>query len=139
MIKEFFPKLWAENKRLDEIADKTSYITWRDGYKQFGLTKEDLELDLRHPYNVFPRRMESVRRWIDSERKLAYGNWADFQKTNDLPIKLKAGTILEVDRIYIRKGAEDFSSVTFKIRGNKVLRFWAKLQDVNNIQCVVVE
>lgn len=49
-----------------------------------------------------------------------------------------AGTILEVDRIYIRKGAADFSSVTFKIRGDKVVRFWAKLNDVNKICCSVV-
>lgn len=46
-----------------------------------------------------------------------------------------AGTNLEVDRIYVRKGNEEFSSVTFKTHvGNKVLRFFAKLDDVNRIE-----
>jgi hypothetical protein len=46
-----------------------------------------------------------------------------------------AGTSLEVDRIYVRKGNEDFSSLTFKTRVNgKVLRFFAKLEDVNKIE-----
>jgi hypothetical protein len=44
------------------------------------------------------------------------------------------GTSLEVDRIYVRKGNEEFSSVTFKTRvKGKVVRFFAKLDDVNNI------
>lgn len=46
----------------------------------------------------------------------------------------KTGTSMEVDRIYVRKGNEDFSSVTFKARvGNKVVRFFAHLNDVNKI------
>lgn len=48
---------------------------------------------------------------------------------------IKAGTNLEVDRIYIRKGNEEFSSVTFKMRvKSKVVRFFARLEDVNKIE-----
>ena len=48
---------------------------------------------------------------------------------------LPAGTELKVDRIYIRKGAEDFSSVTFKSTyKGKQIRFFAKLNDVNKIE-----
>jgi hypothetical protein len=45
-----------------------------------------------------------------------------------------AGTTLEVDRIYIRKGNEEFSSVTFKtaIKG-KLIRFFVSLEDANKI------
>ena len=46
-------------------------------------------------------------------------------------------TILKVDRIYIRKGAKDFDSVSFfaDIPGQKKrVRFWAKLDEVNNIE-----
>ena len=45
-----------------------------------------------------------------------------------------AGTTLEVDRIYVRNGNEDYSSVTFKthVKG-KVVRFFAHLDDVNKI------
>jgi hypothetical protein len=50
---------------------------------------------------------------------------------------LPKGTVLSIDRIYIRKGASDYSSVTFIIRSEgkgKKIRFFAKLQDCNNIE-----
>ena len=71
-----------------------------------------------------------------------------------LPAVIPAGTTIKVDRIYIRKGAKDFSSITFLVRGlgeiekkipypvkgkkttknKKSLRFWAKLVDCNTIE-----
>ena len=59
-------------------------------------------------------------------------------------ITLQAGTVLAVDRIYIRKGAEDFDSITFRIKQSvqypkKKPRFWAKLDDANKIVCEIVE
>ncbi len=54
---------------------------------------------------------------------------------------IPAGLILNVDRIYIRKGNSGFSSVTFWTtipeRKNR-FRFWAKLADVNQIECEVL-
>jgi len=49
---------------------------------------------------------------------------------------LEKDTELKVDRIYIRKGNSEYSSLTFRIlNGNyKGCRFWAKLGDVNNIE-----
>jgi len=62
---------------------------------------------------------------------------------------IKAGSILKVDRIYIRKGVGEYSSLTFNIQKgkgsqavcnsnektfkSKGARFWAKLSDVNNM------
>jgi hypothetical protein len=47
---------------------------------------------------------------------------------------LEKGWTLTIDRIYIRRGAESFNSVTFKTSYNgKKVRFWAKLKDVNNM------
>ena len=46
-------------------------------------------------------------------------------------------SILKIDRIYIRKGSSDFSSITFYVKypGSKnKYRFWAKLSDCNNIE-----
>ena len=48
------------------------------------------------------------------------------------------GTKLKVDRIYIRKGNSEYSSLSFRIsyHENKNLlkkRFWAKLEDVNSM------
>lgn len=59
---------------------------------------------------------------------------------NNQPISvtIPKGSILKVDRIYIRKGSgyENFSSITFRFEseGFKKARFWAKLKDCNNIQ-----
>lgn len=73
-----------------------------------------------------------------------------------IPVTLPAGTTLKVDRIYIRKGVRDYSSVTFFakdlgettvkhsrwVSSNAVAkkiksqRFWAKLADCNNIEFV---
>lgn len=57
---------------------------------------------------------------------------------------LPAGTLLTIDRYYIRQGAGDFDSVTFSLPfqplpgysfGKKrASRFWAKLEDVNEIE-----
>lgn len=60
-----------------------------------------------------------------------------------------AGTKLTVDRIYIRHGGEDFNSVTFRARDyttsistglkgkkEKAVRFWVKLDDVNQMNIV---
>lgn len=50
-------------------------------------------------------------------------------------ITIPAGTILKVNRIYVRQGAEDFDSMTFFCVGGMNFpkgRFWLKLSDVNN-------
>lgn len=65
----------------------------------------------------------------------------------DKETTLPAGTVLRVDRLYIKKNQGEFDSVTFicetlpgvevKLKSGKkaakVGRFWAKLRDVNNI------
>lgn len=56
------------------------------------------------------------------------------------PIVFPVGTILKVDRIYIRKGKgmSDYSSITFYalLPGEKKkLRFFAHLNDINTIEC----
>jgi len=67
-----------------------------------------------------------------------------------IQVTLPKGTKLIVDRIYIRKGASDYSSITFrtnslgeatvkggffqsKTKTKKSLRFWIKLQECNTI------
>lgn len=52
-------------------------------------------------------------------------------------VTLPPEIILTVDRVYIRKNANAFSSITFKIKEfpgvKKQIRFWAKLNDVNRM------
>jgi hypothetical protein len=65
-------------------------------------------------------------------------------------LTLRAGTVLSVERIYIKKGAPDYDSITFRIKSNPdkamspkkaggtfkgKLRFWVKLDDANRIVC----
>jgi hypothetical protein len=83
----------------------------------------------------------------------AYEDWNKRAKelaVDVIEVTFPAGTVLAVDRIYIRKGSSDYSSITFYAKGLgeselknrwsgkttkwKVQRFWAKLQDCNNIE-----
>jgi hypothetical protein len=66
--------------------------------------------------------------------------WRRPSKTHE--VTLPKGTRLKVDRIYIRKGADEFGSLTFycnphlkgaKAKGAIKGRFWAKLSDVNTM------
>ncbi len=67
----------------------------------------------------------------------------------DVEFVLPAGTILKLDRVYIRKGAGDYSSLTFfivdspdkrtvtKKKGGtapKAVRFWVNLPETRNIE-----
>jgi hypothetical protein len=58
-----------------------------------------------------------------------------------IKVTIPAGSILTIDRIYLRKGAAEFDSVTFILNGAKLagkvgaqsrVRFWVKLDDVNS-------
>jgi hypothetical protein len=83
-----------------------------------------------------------------------YSRWRSWdEKDEQLLVTLEAGTVLRIDRIYIRKGKSEWDSVTFVIKeapGDKDrpadkkckfkgARFWAKLEDVNEIEFEKVE
>lgn len=55
----------------------------------------------------------------------------------DIEVTLPKGATLTIDRIYIRQGLSNYSSLSFYLDcpaiSDKRLRFWAKLVDVNNI------
>lgn len=57
------------------------------------------------------------------------------------PYTWPAGTVLSIDRIYIKNGLTDYNSVTFRLvdKKRKGIRFWAKLDDVNKLQFEPVE
>ena len=62
-----------------------------------------------------------------------------------VPVTLPKGTTLKVDRIYIRKGDTEkanYSSLSFWAKvpdHKKKMRFWAKLVDVNRLECTEVK
>jgi hypothetical protein len=93
----------------------------------------------------YERRNDSLLKaqgFIDPEKPM---KWIDGYGQINYDTSLPAGTQLTIDRIYIRKGAKNFDSVSFWI-GTKPkgvglqgkIRFWAKLKDVNNIECEIV-
>lgn len=66
-----------------------------------------------------------------------------------VPFVMPAGTVLKVDRVYIRKGISDYSSLTFLVSQSpdkrlltkknggtapKAVRFWVKLAETRNIE-----
>jgi hypothetical protein len=78
------------------------------------------------------------------ERKKSANPWMDYGVAQLLcDFVLNPDTELIVNRYYIRQGKEEFDSVTFyvttTVHGKKVKgRFWAKLDDVNNIEAKVI-
>jgi hypothetical protein len=153
---------------------KYGYIQWLDSTK---IEEEpDRDYVINYPDNAqFERRGIFGQRYSYEERQAAwkkaeddsptyqaylksYHEWNERAKSlaiDNLEITLPKGTILAVDRIYIRKGASDFSSITFYAKGLgeseiknrwsgritkwKAQRFWAKLSDCNQIEFELME
>lgn len=71
-------------------------------------------------------------------------NWKDGVKVVRT-VAFPKGTVLTVDRIYIRQGKGAYDSLTFRVPfcpdkkyAGKSIRFWARLEEVNNIECDVI-
>ena len=100
-------------------------------------------------------RNSTMMERMGDDRPVAY-RWHN-KNFSAIPVTVPAGAELKVDRIYIRKGKGDYSSITFlwvgertnarvelrdpKLWGEaktkiprKAVRFWAKLTDVNNLE-----
>lgn len=91
---------------------------------KFDLWKEYRNRDLLDHFNLVK----------DPDGRLYFYRIAD----KDIPFRvtLPKNSKLTIDRIYVRKGAADFDSVTFRVfgLGKKSIRFWAKLKDVNEME-----
>lgn len=123
-------------KIVQEIGLTHKYPTLQDFWRGRDMKELHLfrESSLYKQYVLFNNKVTNVNIYAGMEDYY-------FRKSNGSKYihTLPKGTILEVDRIYIRQGNKECSSLTFKIRRKKVLRFWAKLQDVNNIECKILE
>lgn len=88
-------------------------------------------------YNHDEKLLAAFNRFATKQHKLR-GD----PNMKQIPAALVAGTVLKVDRIFIRKGMEDWSSLTFfmvsspdpALASKKKIRFWAKLSDCNQIE-----
>lgn len=71
-----------------------------------------------------------------------YGWRWGYEHNDPSKCRLPAGTVLTVDRVYVRQdagwGSDAFNSLTFKMKfpgAKKITRFWATLEDVRKM-CV---
>lgn len=82
---------------------------------------------------------EYIRYQLDS---LAHSEKVQEIGKQSIKVTLPKGTVLKIDRIYIRKGSSDYSSITFyakdmlkpNTKKKYSPRFWAKLSDCNQIE-----
>jgi hypothetical protein len=140
----------AERAKKKE-AKKPENVVWGE---PTGLFVPDINTKLRLvlPWSFTIHRESRNQKflaWIMEDPN--FSGWSHYrhpEKVNDWPVQMLQGSIIIVDRVYIRKGAgyEDFSSLTFRLqKGSEVVfngntltakgnhRFWAKLRDVNKI------
>ena len=139
-------KGWIDNEVLPPMRD----FDYDVNYPEWNREKTDYNEHQRLLREAEANCPEYVKYWADQVEWYAK---AEKLFIPELKITLPAGTILSIDRIYIRKGASDYSSITFfaknlgtilvkdrwtkhrltKPKNKKALRFWAKLNDCNNI------
>jgi hypothetical protein len=97
--------------------------------------------DVRNATEGYTKYWEDNAKWNEDAKSLI---------KDSITVTIPAGTVLKVDRIYIRKGLSEYSSITFFAKDlgevtrtnrwsnrtvkKKSLRFWAKLEDCNNIE-----
>ena len=102
-------------------------------------------LTLKKPWTfaLYPeRRNEKLWQVLFGTPPDWHESWARCEIGDYVPATFPKGTVLAVDRIYIRQKMDDYDSVSFRIReceANPKLakkRFWAKLRDVNEMDAV---
>ena len=106
---------------------KQFFYVWNDSWRGGAWLADDGE---EAKVNMYEVRQENRRNEISPQFKII--------KDSGTEVTLKVGQVLSVDRVYIRRGASDFSSITFNYlgtpKGSGRVRFWAKLADVNMIE-----
>jgi hypothetical protein len=137
--------LLDEEKRLEKTAEEkaraTGNTTWSDpGQFLIPDIGTVIKLESDWTFRLYSEsRNGTILKFIGRE----VTNWRKTMETH--LITILAGSELTVDRVYIRKGVSDYSSLTFHLRKNGVIRFegkeikakgrfWAKLVDVNQMK-----
>lgn len=90
---------------------------------------EDWTFDLYHEY-----RNEKLLEYFNVKKVNTYSYGSSSDSTE---VTLPKGTVIKVDRIYVKKGNSAYDSVTVyaTIEGEKrKRRFWVKLNDFNQIE-----
>mgnify|MGYP001278450672 CR=1 FL=1 len=124
----------AKNYDKNDWPARSAYWDLERKFKGAGTTPEEWKEDKR-------LRVEKALSDDDLEKAASTFKATRGRDKHYIAATLPANTPLRIDRVYIRKGVDAFSSITFvvakeckdkKLRGK---RFWARLRDVNNIIC----
>lgn len=115
---------------------------------------DEIRLTSEFHFQLFnEQRNESLMKVLGDKREV---EWR-YRLMTSIPAMIPAGEVLKVDRIYIRKGLEEFDSITFLWKNmrtepqlltqtnwqggtyqvkipRKPVRFWVKLEDANTIE-----
>ncbi len=128
------------NKSLWELLEcdsKSEVLAHKN--KQSALSDELNRLEAKmYPGNVYWRNPANPVDPVDHNRRLELYELLREQPV--VPVMLPAGSVLSIDRIFIRKGANDWSSLTFFLKEHPTLsfkkkpRFWVNLPDCNKIE-----
>lgn len=100
--------------------------------------------DLQALYTKYRNLVQNHRchidRWSDEDIELS-NKLSDLRRKEICcAVTLPMGSILSFDRIYIRKGASEYSSISFYLKFHPTLhlkkkpRFWAKLDECNTME-----
>lgn len=111
--------------------------------------RTELELTTKWVFSLYHEyRNEKLWKWLGrGEEHNPWGGSVNketgrWEFLSPIEVSLPKGTILVVDRIYIRNNASNYDSVTFRLkscpRKNGKARFWAKLADVNTMNVKVI-
>lgn len=140
--KKYIPDEWITEPQKTILSRPAWIHEWEtpeDYLKTWGSKLPASPIGMRYGERYFDvKRTSDWKIERDSKRKnqvtFACEGTARFIKKPE-KFTFPAETILTVERIYIRKGQEDYDSMSFRTRlNNKSVRFWAKLSDVNNIE-----
>ena len=118
----------------------------------FPVLKEEVELlddwtfnlyDEHRNYSLF-KKMKFPERTTDRYCWCEYLERPEDNRMPFTPVTLPIGTVLSIDRMFVRQGLESFNSITFRLKScprNKKLekaRFWVKISDANRINGVFI-
>ena len=143
--------LWREENCWDRIVDPDQAPVRELEAKIKAIESRVTIQEIKNSYGWAPSRVKvyASQEDKDNDRKFKYELAELNRRPSWAPVTLLKDTVLKVDRIYIRKGISEYSSITFYVwskagpvaanASKKKSRFWAKLADCNNIQFEKVE
>lgn len=116
------------------ILTKEQYKVWEDHVEElYNQCTEMMKSKVKTKFGGWDQ--ETDKFYWEERAKFEEAHRAEYQEHVFMTIPKDA--VLKVDRIYIRKGKGDYSSITFYTQfpgEKKKVRFWAKLEDCNKIK-----